>query len=103
MARVRPSRRNDVTETTNKYGRPNGEGDWTVHRAHDEHMRLRTSARPPDLRGKRTQAQLLAEQEWKLRNLRAELYIEDDPVRRAKLEKNISIKREFIAVLRGKT
>lgn len=38
---------------------------------------MRTSARPPDLRGKRTREQLLYEQNWKLKNLRAELYLED--------------------------
>lgn len=105
MAHVRPSRRHgkpdDVAETTTKYGRPNGEGDWTVHRAHDEHLKMHISARPPDLRGKRTREQLIAEQAWKLRSLRCELRLEDNPERRARLAKSIEIKRVFLSALMG--
>ena len=63
---------------------------------------IRTNSnRPPEWRGTRTLDQLLDEHVWKLCHMRAELRIEDDPARRAKLESNIAIKTQFIAKLRG--
>lgn len=52
-------------------------------------------------RGERTPLELLAESEWRLRNLRAELYTEHNPERRRKLERNIEIRRAFIDKLRS--
>lgn len=103
MAHLRASRRDrpEALERAPGYA-PNGEGEWTRHKAgFTQHSQMRTSARPPDLRGRRTLQQQIAEQDWKLRNLRAELMLEDNPVRREKLAKNIEIKRNFLAALRG--
>lgn len=102
MAHLRASRR-DRTETRDRSSgyAPNGESIFTRHAATAQHSKMKTSARPPDLRGRRTLAEQIAEQDWKLRNLRAELLVEDNPERRRKIEANIAIKREFLARLRG--
>lgn len=105
MAYQRPSRRN---RQQNKYDHatsghaagylPDGESQYT-HQASRGHVKMQ--ARPPDLRGKRSLNQQITEQQWKLKNLDAELRIETNPIRRAKILKNIGIKQQFLDRLRG--
>jgi hypothetical protein len=106
MANIRASRisrgnrgtsSRDLSEHATGYT-ANGEGEYTRRSAQGNQT---NSGRPPDLRGKRLPLELIAEQEWKLKHLRAELCLEDNPTRRKKLEANIEIKRTFLATLRG--
>ena len=82
----------DLAEHDEGYS-ANGEGEYS-----------RRSASPPNIAlstGRRTSGRLIRENQHALRKLEQHARIENDPIRKAKIRKNIAIKSSFLAKLKG--
>jgi hypothetical protein len=77
----------------------NGESMYTRNVAHSANVRLPGAV--PKRRGKHTTEALIAEHTSALAKLKGDLLISDSPTKRARLEKSISIKTNFVQRLRS--
>jgi hypothetical protein len=75
----------------------NGESVFSRQAAQAQNVTMRSNA--PKTSGRHSQAALIAENVSQMAKLRGDLLLTDDPIKRARIEKNLDIKQRFIARL----
>jgi hypothetical protein len=88
----------DLADLGNGYA-ANGEGQYSRQAASPPLVAL--SGYVPKTRGRRSHSALIAQNVSLMAKLRGDLLLTDDPIKRARIEKNLDIKQRFIARLKA--
>jgi hypothetical protein len=80
----------------------NGESEFSRQSAHSANA-VKMRGNSPKTTGKRTTAEIIAQNETQLAKLRGNLLIENNPARIAKMKRDLEIKSAFVARLKAET